>query len=36
MLELATMENWSDINRLSNQVAALHTAWRPDLFRTAE
>jgi len=36
MLELATMENWMDINRISGQVAALHTAWRPDLFRYAE
>ena len=36
MLELATLSDWEDINRLSNQVAQLHTAWRPDLFRTAE
>ena len=36
MLELATMDNWQDINRISGQVAALHTAWRPDLFRYAE
>ena len=36
MLELATMENWMDINRISGQVAALHTAWRPDLFRFSE
>jgi len=36
MLELATLSDWEAINRLSNQVAALHTAWRPDLFRTAE
>ena len=36
MLELATLSDWEDINRLSNQVAALHTQWRPDLFREAE
>ena len=36
MLELATMSDWAEINRMSNQVAALHTAWRPDLFREAE
>ena len=36
MLELATLSDAADINRLSNQVAALHAAWRPDLFRTAE
>jgi len=36
VLELATMDNWQDINRISGQVAALHTAWRPDLFRYAE
>ena len=36
MLELATLSDWEDINRLSNQVAELHTTWRPDLFRTAE
>lgn len=36
MLELATMSDWEAINRISNQVAVLHTAWRPDLFRTAE
>lgn len=36
MLELATMSDWAEINRLSNQVAALHTAWRPDLFQEAE
>ena len=36
MLELATLSDWAEINRLSNQVARLHTAWRPDLFRTAE
>ena len=36
MLELATLSDWQEINRLSNQVAALHTAWRPDLFREAE
>ena len=36
MLELATLSDWAQINRLSNQVAALHTQWRPDLFREAE
>ena len=36
MLELATSSDAADINRLSSQVAALHAAWRPDLFRTAE
>ena len=36
MLELAAPENFGDINRISGQVAALHTAWRPDLFRYAE
>lgn len=36
MLELATMDNWQDINRISGQVAKLHAAWRPDLFRYAE
>ena len=36
MLELATLSDWTQINRLSNQVAALHTQWRPDLFREAE
>ena len=36
MLELATISDWEDINRLSAQVSELHTAWRPDLFRNAE
>ena len=36
MLELAALSDWEVINRMSNQVAALHTGWRPDLFRTAE
>ena len=36
MLELATVSDWESINRISGQVAQLHTAWRPDLFRTAE
>ena len=36
MLELATLSDWGEINRISGQVAALHTSWRPDLFRTAE
>ena len=36
MLELATLSDWGEINRLSAQAAALHTAWRPDLFRNAD
>lgn len=36
MLELATLSDWAEINRLSNQVAALHATWRPDLFQEAE
>lgn len=36
MLELATLADWEEINRLSAQVAQLHTAWRPDLFRNAD
>ena len=36
MLELATLSDWEAINRISSQVANLHTAWRPDLFRDAE
>lgn len=36
MLELATLSDGEEINRLSNQVAQLHAAWRPDLFRTAD
>ena len=36
MLELATLSDWEEINRLSSQVAKLHTAWRPDLFRDAD
>jgi len=36
MLELATVSDWERINRISGQVAQLHTAWRPDLFRNAE
>lgn len=36
MLELATLSDWDEINRISSQVAALHVGWRPDLFRTAE
>ena len=36
MLELATLSNWEDINRISAQVAELHTQWRPDLFCNAE
>ena len=36
MLELATLSDWESINRISGQVAVLHTGWRPDLFRFAE
>lgn len=36
MLELATTSDWEQINRLSAQVAELHTAWRPDLFRNSD
>ena len=36
MLELATLADWGEINRISAQVAELHTAWRPDLFRNAD
>ena len=36
MLELATLSNWEDINRISAQVAEIHTKWRPDLFCNAE
>lgn len=36
MLELAREADWEEINRIGAQVAALHTAWRPDLFRMAD
>ena len=36
MLELATLSNWKDINRISAQVAQIHASWRPDLFYHGE
>ena len=36
MLELANLSDWGEINRISAQVAELHTAWRPDLFRNVD
>ena len=36
MLELAREGDWEAVNRLSAQVARMHTQWRPDLFQEAE
>lgn len=33
MLELARDSDWEEVNRIGKQVADLHVAWRPDLFR---
>lgn len=32
MLELARIEDWEAVHRLSLQVHDLHTQWRPDIF----
>ena len=36
MLELATVKDRNDVNRLALQVHEMHVAWRPDLFRMPE
>lgn len=36
MLELARESDWEGINRIGKQVADLHVAWRPDLFRSSD
>ena len=32
MLELATVSDWQEINRLSVQIHDLHATWRPDIY----
>ena len=36
MLELATLKNRDDVNRLARQVHEMHVQWRPDLFQMPE
>ena len=36
MLELATIKDRADVNRLAHQVHGLHVQWRPDLYTTPE
>ena len=36
MLELATLKNRDDVNRLARQVHELHVQWRPDLYQMPE
>ena len=36
MLELATIKDRNDVNRLARQVHEMHVAWRPDLFQMPE
>ena len=36
MLELATVADLDEINRLSAQVIDLHRAWRPDVFQNSD
>lgn len=36
MLELATIKDRAEINRLARQVHALHVQWRPDLYTMPE
>ena len=36
MLELATVKDRNEVNRLALQVHQMHVAWRPDLFRMPE
>ena len=33
MLELATLKNRDDVNRLARQVHEMHVQWRPDLYQ---
>ena len=36
MLELATIKNRDDVNRLARQVHEMHVQWRPDLYQMPE
>ena len=36
MLELATLKNRDDVNRLARQVHEMHVQWRPDLYTMPE
>ena len=36
MLELATLKNRDDVNRLARQVHEMHVQWRPDLYQMPE
>ncbi len=36
MLELAALEDREAVNRLARQVHALHVAWRPDIYESAD
>ena len=36
MLELARLEDWEAVRRLSVQVHDLHAAWRPDLYEQCQ
>ena len=33
MIELATLKDRPDVERLAKQIHAMHVAWRPDIFR---
>ena len=36
MIELATLKNRDDVNRLARQVHEMHVQWRPDLYTMPE
>ena len=36
MLELATLKNRDDVNRLARQAHEMHVQWRPDLYQMPE
>ena len=36
MLELATVKDRNDVNRLARQIHEMHVQWRPDLFQMPE
>ncbi len=36
ILEQARREDWAEINRLAQQVQAMHAAWRPEIYAKTE
>ena len=36
MLELARMDEWTEIQRLSVQIHDMHASWRPDIYYSCE